>query len=33
MDYINMILINLCQWIKYNLNKFCGKKNDDVYYK
>ena len=29
----NMIKINLYQWIKINLNKFCGKENDDVYYK
>jgi len=30
---LNMILINLYQWIKDILNKFCGKKNDDVFTK
>ena len=25
------ILINLCQWIKNNLNKFCGKENGSVF--
>ena len=32
-NILNMILINLCQWIKNNLNKFCGKKNDDIFTK
>jgi len=30
---LNMILIKLYQWIKDILNKFRGKKNDDVFTK
>jgi len=30
-NILNMILINLCQWIKNNLNKFCGKENGSIF--
>jgi len=32
---MNLIRIeeNLCKWIKNNLNKFCGKENDDSFSK